>query len=369
MNLTMINITKASITKLLSIHLLCVLALCISIHGAVFAKTSSPSQKMVNVANVEQFRHALNVANNTKTPTEIVLAEGVYVLSGATLQITTDYITVRSQSGIRENVIISGEGMDKGLGVLIDVSADYFSLIGVTMTSARWHLIQVRAEKDADFFYLENCVLQDAGQQMLKVSHAKGGPYAEFGRVKNSLFEYTAGIGPNYYIGGIDAHHSVDWLVQNNIFKNIASPALRVAEHAIHFWNDSKNIQTLNNLIINSDRGIGYGLSDSTRQNQGGIIKDNVVIHTAANHPFADVGIALESSPNTVVANNIIFSTSTYPNAIEYRFKGTTGVLIKGNTTNKAIKSRDGGAATLIDNHSGSIPAQLLDNIQHLMNQ
>ena len=344
---------------------ICILALFIITPSALIAKGLPQSKVTLEVANTQQLRRALNVANKTKTPTAILLADGIYALSGAPLKITADHITIRSQSGVRENVVIIGDGMNKGLGVLIDVSADYFTIIGVTLKDAKWHLIQIRAEQDADFFHLENCLLQNAGQQLVKVSHTKNGPYADFGIVKNSLFEYTAGIGPNYYIGGIDAHHAVDWLVQNNTFKNIASPAQRVAEHAIHFWNDSKNIKTLNNLIINSDRGIGYGLMDREKQNQGGIISENIIIHTATIHPFADVGIGLESSPNTVVSNNVIFSTGTYPNAIEYRFKRTSGVLIKGNITNKVIKSRNGATATLIENSTGGMSGQLLDNIQH----
>ncbi|MFT4653420.1 MAG: hypothetical protein ACJA0G_000216 [Kangiellaceae bacterium] len=356
-------------TKALCIKGVYILALLISIPNAAIAKEVSQSQVSVEVTNVQQLRSALNAANKAKTPTAILLADGIYKLLGSPLKIVADNITIRSQSGIRENVVIAGSKMDEGIGVLIDVSADYFTLVGVTLKNARWHLIQVRAEKDADFFHLNNCILQDAGQQLLKVSHAKNGPYANFGVVKNSLFEYTAGIGPNYYIGGIDAHHSVNWLVQNNTFKNIASPAKRVAEHAIHFWKDSKNNRTLNNLIINSDRGIGYGLTNSENQNEGGIISNNIIVHTASNHLFADVGIGLESSPNTVVTNNIIFSTGTYPNAIEYRFKRTTGVFITGNVTNKAIKSRDGATATVSGNKSGVRSSQLLHNIQHLIKE
>jgi hypothetical protein len=259
--------------------------------------------------------------------------------------------------------------MGVGLGNLIDVSADYFSIIGVTLQNSRWHLIQIRSEQDVDFFTMDNCILQDAGQQLLKVSGGEKGHYSDFGVITNSLFQYTAGIGPNYYIGGIDAHRAVDWLVQNNMFKNIASPAEQVAEHAIHFWRDSSNIKTIGNIIINSDRGIGYGLSNRDNESRGGIISDNIIIHTATEHPFADVGIALESSPETSIINNIIYSMTSYPNAIEYRFDKTYGVLIHGNTTNKAIKKRDGAKATLANNHTGSLSKELINNITHFIKQ
>lgn len=327
----------------------------------------SEEQARIVVSNTEQLRNALKAINQSKIGTLIELEDGQYKLTGSPLRIATEHITIRSKSGIRDNVVITGDAMGQGLGNLIDVSADYFSLIGVTLKNSRWHLIQVRAEKDVDFFFMDNCVLQDAGQQLLKVSGGKSGPYSEFGIIQNSLFQYTAGIGPNFYIGGIDAHRSVDWLVKDNVFKNIASPAEKVAEHAIHFWYDSSDIRTIGNVIINSDRGIGYGLTDRENQSRGGIISDNVIIHTAHDHPFADVGIALESSPETVVINNIIFSTSTYPNAIEYRFKSTQGVLIKGNITNKAIKKRNGAQGTVINNNTGGFSKQIMNNIQDLI--
>lgn len=334
-----------------------------------YANKAKVFQRSVDVSNVEQLRAALQNANQNQIPTIINLADGHYQISGRNLAILTDHLVLRSASGIRENVLISGEGMDKGIGVLIDVSANHFSLIGLTLKNARWHLIQVRAEKDADFFHLENAVLQDAGQQLLKVSGGKTIHHANSGVIKNSLFEYTAGIGPGWYIGGIDAHRSVDWLVYNNTFKNIASPAEQVAEHAIHFWQDSKNVRTLNNLIINSDRGIGYGMLDQANQNEGGVISHNVIIQTSTQHPFSDVGISLESSPNTIVSSNIIFSTNPYPNAIEYRFERTKGVLISKNISNKVIKGRNGASAELHENETGGISGQVLDNIQYLLNK
>jgi len=326
-------------------------------------------QNKITVSTTEQLRNVLKTINKTKIATTIELEDGQYILSGSPLRISAEHITIRSKSGIRDNVIISGDGMGKGLGNLIDVSADYFSLVGVTLQNSKWHLIQIRAEKDVDFFFMDNCILQDAGQQLLKVSGGKSGPYSDSGIIKNSLFQYTAGIGPNYYIGGIDAHRSVDWLIQDNVFKNIASPAKRVAEHAIHFWDNSKNIKSIGNLIINSDRGIGYGLTKRGKQNSGGLISDNIIIHTASDHQFADVGISLESSPETVISNNIIFSTSTYPNAIEYRFDTTVDVIISNNITNKAIKKRNGAKATLIENNTGGLSRQVMNNIQHLIKQ
>jgi hypothetical protein len=332
------------------------------------AQKEAQEETVMHANDIRSFRAALKRANQASSPSTILLADGTYHVTGSTLRINAPYITIRSASGMRDNVVLKGDGMGVGLGVLIDVSSDHFTLANLTLKEVKWHLIQVRAEADADFFHLENAVLQDAGQQLLKVSSSEN-MYANNGIVQNSLFEYTAGIGPYYYIGGIDAHRSVDWLVKGNTFKNIASPGKSVAEHAVHFWNGSANTKTINNLIIDSDRGIGYGLTDKPNQHEGGEIRGNIIIHTAQHHKFADVGIALESSPNTIVSNNTIFSTSAYPNAIEYRFPRTSNVVIENNITNKAISGRNGGTATLINNNTGGKSRQVLDNIQYLINK
>ena len=48
--------------------------------------------------------------------------------------------------------------------------------------------------------------------------------------------------------------------------------------------------------------------------------------------------------------HNTILLNGTYPNAIEYRFSGTSGVLIANNLTNRAIAQRDGASGSVSHN-------------------
>jgi Right handed beta helix region len=168
------------------------------------------------------------------------------------------------------------------------------------------------------------------------------------GRVENCIFEYTAGIGPQYYIGGIDAHAAKNWVVRGNVFRNIASPSASVSEFAVHFWNTSGSNVVERNTIVNCDRGIGFGLQG--QGNTGGIIRNNMIFHASNGHPFADVGIALADSPGTSVYNNTVYFENDYPSAIEYRFTSTSGVLIANNLANRAIQARDGASANVSGN-------------------
>jgi hypothetical protein len=258
-----------------------------------------------------------------------------------------------SQSGDRDRVVIEGDSMSSTARVknLVRVAASGFHLSGVTLQKAGWHAVQVVGEANADNVVLRNCVLRDAYEQLLKVSVSASAPdvTADGGLVENCLFEYSAGIGPQYYIGGIDAHGSKNWVVRGNTFRDIASPGGGISEFAVHFWSGSADNLVERNVIIDCDRGIGFGMDG--RGNRGGVIRNNFVHHTSNTDPYADVGIALTESPGTRVYNNTVFTENNFGWSIEYRFTATRDVQITNNLTNRPIIARDGGLASLSGNY------------------
>ncbi len=319
------------------------------------------------VSSAQDLANAVLEANLVGGNTEILIANGTYTLP-YTLNVTADYVTVRSLSGRPESVILEGSAnTDRQIGNLIRVSGDYFLLEGITLRNANNHLIQIAGEEDADYPIVRNCVLQDSYQQLLKVSYnlANKKIASDFGLVENSIFRYSNGIGPNWYIGGIDLQGGEGWIIQNNLFRDISSPATQVAEHAIHAWNHAANTVVENNTIVNSDRGIGFGMTTNEHSamvysHRGGLISNNLIVHTDRSDEFADVGIILEDSAETIVKDNLIWLGHSYPNAIEYRYSSSHSIIISGNRTNKAIRSRDGGQARLRENHQ-------LDSLEELM--
>lgn len=327
-------------------------SLCCALFTTTELSMAAGEYQQISVADTSSLMGAIDKANRSGQ-TEIVLEKGVYPLQNR-LVFKKDNIHLRSQSGNPTDVVLRGNGMSKqpNTEVLIDVQADHITISSITLERSGNHLIQVRAEADADYFLLTNSILRDSYEQMLKVSAGteRGGPYSDFGIVRQTIFEYTAGIGPQYYIGGIDAHKSKGWRVENNYFRDIASPANHVAEHAIHFWGDSTDTVVEGNTIVNCDRGIGFGLGNASRQHSGGLIRNNLIMHTVYSDPYSDAGIILESSPGTIVDNNMVFLYNKHRSSIEYRFPTTKDVVIKNNTTNKTILSRDGGHAELVNN-------------------
>lgn len=296
-----------------------------------------PAGPTITVSTVSELVQATNQANSAGNVT-ILLEDGTYQLNSM-LWISGNKITYRSLSGNRDRVTIRGQGMSGGVSHIFNVVGDNFVVADITIGLVANHAVQIHSDADSPIF--QNVRFFDTGEQMLKGS-LDNSNRSDNGLVEWCLFEYPAGVGPQYYIGGIDVHQGNGWVVRNNTFKNIRSPGGELAEHAIHFWSGSQNTLVENNVIVNSDRGIGFGLGSSGHV--GGMIRNNMVYTTR------DVGIGLENASNVMVYNNTVF-TAKYHNSIEYRFSKTQGARIINNLTNASIARRDGaGTATLIAN-------------------
>ena len=312
----------------------------------------------IRVNNLQALHAAVRQVNETRTPATIVLADGTYRLRD-TLGFTVPGVTLRSAGGDPRKVIIEGDRMaeDASIGNLVWIAASDFTLSGITLRRAGRHLVQVAGEYDTDRVVFENCILQDAWQQLFKVSRDTARPhvFADDGRIEGCEFGYSAGIAPQYYVGGIDAHGARNWLVRNNLFRDIASPSREIAQYAVHFWSDSADNVIEQNIIIDCDRGIGFGLRG--RPHSGGIIRNNLIVHTDNGDPFADTGIALIDATGATVRGNQIYFAHDYPWSIEHRALGTRGAVIEDNVSNRPIQPVSGGDARLAGNRTDrSVP-------------
>jgi hypothetical protein len=300
--------------------------------------------RVINVSTVDELMAAVDTANNGGD-TAIVLASGTYQLSGA-LMITANQVAFYGHSGNRDDVIIRGQGMWGDVGYVFWVQGSYFKAAHMTIGWVCYHAVQIHGQENADNPIIYDVRIVNTGEQMVKMTYAQGNAAgSDNGQVRCCLFEYSDGIGPQYYIGGLDGHQCSNWQVINNEFRYIKSPDEDLAEFAIHFWTNSKNNQVMNNRIVDCDRGIGFGMGD--RGHQGGIIANNMIYTTR------DVGISLETASNISVYNNSLY-TENYNNSIEYRFSGSHSNRIINNLTNALIQSRDGGQATLQTNYQNA---------------
>lgn len=310
----------------------------------------------ISVRTAAELQNAVSTANANGGNTRILVADGTYTLTN-TLYVNAPQVSILGSSADRSKVVIQGDAMSAtaNVGSLIRVAASNFLLSDITLQKSKYHLIQVAGETNADAPIIRNCILRDSYEQMLKVSidSSNRAITSDSGVVENCVFEYSAGKGPQYYIGGIDAHGSKNWIVRGNTFRYIASPNTDVAEFAVHFWDASANNIVEGNIIVDCDRGIGFGMDG--KPNSAGIIRNNMIYHSANGAPYADTAIALIESPGTQVYNNSIYIANSFPWAIEYRFASTSGVLIANNLSNRPVQARDGASGTVSSNISNAV--------------
>jgi hypothetical protein len=297
---------------------------------------------------VETSTQLMDAAAALEPGDTLFLKDATYTIPTYAVTVRADHVVIAGLSGGRERVIVSGAGMNNDIDHGFWVDANNVTIRDLTIKNVRYHCIQTNVNIDS--LRVINCILRDGGEQLLKVPYSASEPSpSEAGLVEGCLFYFSAGIAARGYTGGIDCHFAKNWIVRNNVFRNIRSPEDSPAEHAVHFWTNSENTLVENNVIIDCDRGIGFGLGDVAHI--GGTIRNNMIYHRAiGGSDRADVGIGLETCTNTAVYNNTVYFENDYPNAIEYRFSATSGVVIANNLTNKAIRARDNASGTLSTN-------------------
>jgi len=317
------------------------------------------------VGTLSELKTAVNTINAAGIPATILLSDGTYVLDISMLHVTCPGLIVRSAGGDRDAVVIRGpdEGPAAALHHVFLLSADNVTIADMTLGYCRYHGIQIRGESPADVAgtWVHNCRLVNCNEQFIKGSSSGGDPVgATNGIIENCLFEFTGGWAYQYYTGGIDIHKGVNWVVRDNLFRNIRNPnESGIAEHAVHFWKRcptrQQDIVVERNWIINCDRGIGFGLGGTDGGHNGGrsAIRNNMVYNDGAGG-HTDVGIGLESADSVSVDHNTVVIPS-YWAPMEYRFAGSSNVVFRNNLTDKSIRNRDGAPAAAMTGNVESV--------------
>jgi len=314
------------------------------------------------VSTLAELNSAVDTANGAGIPATILLDDGTYTLDRTMFHIRCPGLVIRGESGDRDAVTIRGpdEGTAASAHHIFLLSADNVTIADLTLGYCRYHGVQIRGESPADVAgtWIHNCRLVNCNEQFIKGSSSPDDPVgATDGIIESCLFEFTAGYGYQYYTGGIDIHKGVNWLVRDNLFRDIRSPdgEEHIAEHAVHFWNRSptrpQNVVVERNWIINCDRGIGFGLWRYQGGHNGGnsIIRNNM-IYNDGEGDHTDVGLSLEHACDVTVDNNTVI-VPTYWAPIEHRFDSSSNIVFRNNLSDKAIANRDSAPAAVMSNN------------------
>jgi len=330
------------------------------------ATTSSAIQVNVNnsgsTITVSTVAQLVNAVNNLQSGQTIVMNPGTYQLTDTLWfpQNRTN-ITLKGATGNRDDVVIRGNGMAGSINFGIwtgNVQTVTFS--DFTIRDFVEHGIILNAGTESPT--VRNLHVVDIGDQFVKANPDGAGGGVDNGLVENCLFEYTTQA-PDTYTNGVDVHGGQNWVIRGNTFRNFKSSA-GLAGPALLMWNGSSNTLTERNTFINNQRDIAYGLVDASgTDHSGGIIRNNIISRTSV--ASADVAIGVYDSPNTQVVNNTVRLAGTFPNAVEYRFAGTTGVVIRNNLTDAAIVARDGATGTVNTNVTNAQSSWFVNAANH----
>lgn len=314
---------------------------------------------VINVASQAALQAAVE---NLQSNTTILIAPGTYQLSSMLHVHDVNNVSIRGASGNRDDVVLVGRGMtnsnfgDVPSAILVR-NAENVLIADLTIRDVWYHCISLNAGAERPL--LHNLHLVDAGEQFVKSNPDDNGGGVDGGIVEYSLIEYTTNA-PTDYTNGIDIHTGDGWTIRDNVFRNIRAPAGQLAGPAVLAWNGSRNTVTAGNLFLNVQRAIHYGLlNGDTADHSGGSIHNNFIYRSSSQD--GDLGIGVFNSPNTDVLHNTVILSGTYTNAIEYRFAGSSGLIIANNLTDGAIVGRDGAAASVSSNMTSAQPDWFVD--------
>lgn len=252
-----------------------------------------PAGKVVRVSTPAELHHAVTSVSDG---TSILIADGVYPVGDLELRSGAVNVTIRSQSGNREKVIIDCQ--DKFVrGIILRGARDvtiadltirntkygvfFFGdsdVEGLTIRNVKFHNIWVRGIKGT-----HPCRIGDSPSNLYSRQQAeKIRPRS--GRVQYCLFtndhkktDTNDGFNGDY-IAGMDMMMLKHWTIADNVFVGIRG-AGGGGRGAIFIWVESEDVTAERNVIICCDRGICFGNPSSVPPHMTrGIARNNFIV-------------------------------------------------------------------------------------------
>jgi len=302
------------------------------------------------IINVNNQADLISQIDNAAPNTTILVAPGVYNMSRY-LYITSAGVSLRGQTGNRDDVILDFGGMMSGhFGILIDGDAHDITIADLTIRNATDHGVAMSGNDRA---LLYNLHIYDINDQLVKVSSSADG--SADGVLACSRLEYTT-TAPDNYTNGISAHNAHRWVVRDNewvrILTNDGTPV-----PAVLFWNGSSDTIVERNKFIDCGRGVALGLSSG---HTGGIVRNNMFLFREAH----DVAIELSHASGWLVAHNTAVLLNPNPSltwGMEARFGDTQGTFAYNLANMPIWLDRDGANATGTGNETSAQNSWFVD--------
>lgn len=332
--------------------------------------------EIVEVATAQQLADA---CWNLESDTAIVIAPGVYDLAAVDFPNGVDgrltvgrfgappisNLQIRGATGDPAEVVLLGAGM---LDPIVPFGIQIFTATDVTIADLSirdvyYHAVAIQGDQGAERVRLYHLRLFDTGQQIVKGS----GGGADDVTIEYSELFYTAGAVEHpegsppgsCYTNGIDAIGSARWVVRDNLLRDIRCANGELAGPAVLLWQGSSDSRVERNTFLDCSRGVSLGLIGAA-DHSGGIVRDNFFRWETGAAYEVDVPI-YTTSPDSRILHNTALTRGEYPNAIEVRFAGATGVVVRHNLLDAAITPRDGATPSVTANSTAAVPTWFRD--------
>ena len=276
-----------------------------------------PAGEVLRAASVAELFQA---AKEVKPGGTILLADGHYPLPRQ-LELRTDNVTLRGESGRREQVVIDGSRPGgTSLGELVAISrASGVTIADLTIQNVKWNGFKLNSNYGVTKVTIYNCVIHNVWQRGIKgvmvpkENREKMRPadcrvqYCLFYNDRPKQFsddeaDEANGFGGNY-VGGMDIMYAKRWTISDNVFTGIHG---RTGEGrgAIFLWVEAEDCIIERNIIIDCDCGICLGNSHrgegTTTHCTGCIVRNNFVTRCPENDILADYTRDCKILHNTV---------------------------------------------------------------------
>jgi len=314
---------------------------------------------VVVVSNMDELRAAVAAVTSGTT---IEMLDGVYQLDpdsypndtyGMLFMDKSD-ITVRSQSGNREAVILQGEGIsDRDTQFCFKLyNSHYVTIQDITMKDVYWHCVQLN--EGSLYFTVQNCVMWDAGEGPIKstvTDCANPEHYSDFGLVEDCLIGYTD-YGKRTCVEGIDLIASVDWVIRDTDF-------IRARKKGGVGWGFFAKANSQDTVVENCyfeecDIPLSFGgggssadifrYCDTSWEHWRGILRNNVV------HLTKDTGVYMNHAADYSIYNNTLWTTfKLADSSIDIR-NASYGEIFN-NICSEGYRLRDGDTQATVANN------------------
>jgi hypothetical protein len=258
--------------------------------------------QVLRVRTVEELFRA---ADQVRPGGTILVADGLYAMPRY-FELRTDNVTLRSESGRREGVVLDGAKSQHGELVGI-TGCSGVTIADLTIQNIKWNGFKINSDRYATKVTIYNCVIHNIWERGVKGPMVRPEDRARFRpsdcRIQFCLFyndrpkQYSddpadtpANFGGNY-VGGIDAMYPRRWIISDNVFIGIQGRT-RGARGAVFLWQQAEDCIVERNLIVDCDSGICLGNShkpaDVEVHCRGCIVRNNFVTRCPEQGILAD---------------------------------------------------------------------------------